>query len=114
MARRVGAGNALYLLESAEPIDASRALATGLVQEVVPAGKALARSMELAERIAEFPQWSLRADRRSVLEGIGFPLEDGLAIEAGGGRAAEGDELRGGVKRFVEEREGGAAGTLHP
>jgi hypothetical protein len=30
------------------------------------------------------------------------------------GRAAENDELRAGVNRFVEEREGGAAGTLHP
>ena len=112
--RRIGVGNALHLLESAEPIDAARALGMGLVQEVVPAGRALARATELAERIVGFPQWSLRADRRSVLEGIGLPLEEGLAREAESGRAAENDELRAGVRRFVEEREGGAAGTLHP
>ncbi|HKX25846.1 MAG TPA: enoyl-CoA hydratase, partial [Actinomycetota bacterium] len=83
-------------------------------QEVVPTGRALPRAMELAERIAAFPQWSLRADRRSVLEGIGLPLEEGLAREAATGRAAENDELRAGVTRFEEKREGGAAGTLHP
>ena len=70
--------------------------------------------MELAERIAEFPQWSLRADRQSVVDGMGLALEEGLAREAANGRAAETDELRAGVNRFVDEREGGAAGTLHP
>jgi enoyl-CoA hydratase len=114
MTRRVGAGNALYLLESAEPIDASRAIAMGLVQEVVPTGRALPRAMELAERIAAFPQWSLRADRRSVLDGIGLSLEEGLGREATTGQEAENDELRAGVSWFVEGREGGAAGTLHP
>lgn len=114
MTRRIGAGNALYLLESGEPVDAPRAMAMGLVQEVVLAGGSLARAVELAERIAAFPQWSLRADRRSVLEGMGLPLEDGLAREAATGRAAENDELRAGVTRFRGEREGGAAGTLHP
>jgi Enoyl-CoA hydratase/isomerase len=37
-----------------------------------------------------------------------------LAREAATGRPAENDELRAGVSRFVDEREGGAAGTLHP
>jgi enoyl-CoA hydratase len=114
MTRRIVVGNALYLLESGEPVDAPRATAMGLVQEVVPIGQALARAVEIAERIAAFPQWSLRADRRSVLDGLGLPLEDGLAREAATGRAAENDELRAGVTRFREEREGGAAGTLHP
>jgi enoyl-CoA hydratase len=114
MTRRVGIGNALYILETGQEVDADRALAIGLVQEVVPAGQALQRAMELAERIAGYPSASLVADRASAVEGLGRPLEEGLAIEAGDGRAAEGDELRGGVKRFVEKREGGAAGTLHP
>jgi enoyl-CoA hydratase len=114
MTRRIGIGNALYILETGQEVDADRALAMGLVQEVVPAGHALQRAKELAERIAGYPPASLVADRASMVEGLGRPLEDGLAIEAGGGREAEGDELRSGVKRFVEKREGGAAGTLHP
>jgi enoyl-CoA hydratase len=114
MTRRVGIGNALYLLETGQEVDADRAMAMGLVQEVVPAGQALRRAKELAERIANYPSASLMADRASAVEGFGRPLEEGLAIEARGGRAAEGDQLRGGVKRFVEKGEGGAAGTLHP
>ncbi len=115
MARRIGVGAALYVLETGEEIDADRALALGLVQEVVPAGEAVARALELAERVAGYPAVSLLADRASVIEGFGRPLDQGLAIEGRGGRAAEGNELRAGVRRFGEARgEGGAADTLHP
>jgi enoyl-CoA hydratase len=48
MTRRIGLGNALYLMESGERIDAERARAMGLVQEVVPTGSALDRAVELA------------------------------------------------------------------
>jgi enoyl-CoA hydratase len=106
MTRKVGTGNALYVLESGEPIDAPRALAMGLVQEVVPAGQALSRAVELAGRIAAFPQWSLRADRRAVLEGMGLPLEEGTG-PGGGHRPGRGErrapgrchQVRGGTGR---------------
>src|SRR5438132_13231728 len=48
--RIMGTGNALYLLETGMRIDARRAFAMGFVQEVVPAGSALSRAVELAER----------------------------------------------------------------
>jgi enoyl-CoA hydratase len=122
MTRRVGVGHALYLVETGEEVDADRALATGLVQEVVATGGALDRAMELANRIASYPQHSLRADRASVLIAPGVSLEEGLAREAGSGRAAETDELRDGVGRFVDRRrkgrndkgESGAADARHP
>jgi enoyl-CoA hydratase len=118
LARRVGVGNALYLLETGEWVDVRRALAMGLVQEVVPAGQALARSMRLAERVASYPQASLLADRDSVLRGWGLPLERGLSEEAERGRAAAEDpELAAGLRRFAQRKrseEGGAAGALHP
>lgn len=104
MTRRIGIGNALYILETGEEVDADRALAMGLVQEVVPEGGALGRAMDLAERIAAYPQDSLRADRGSVLVAPDVPLEEGLQHEAGSGRAAETDELRSGVRRFVDGR----------
>jgi enoyl-CoA hydratase len=119
MTRRIGVGNALYVMESGERIDARRALAMGLVQEVAPAGTAVNRSVQLAQRIASYPQKSLLADRRSSLAAFGLPLREGLAMEAETGAVMGSDpELVEGVRRFVErpreKREGGAAGALHP
>lgn len=81
--RIVGQGNALYLIETGVRIDARHALAIGLVQEVVPAGTALKRARELADRIAGYPQESLRNDRAAALATFGLHLAGGLALEAG-------------------------------
>ncbi|HEY8200768.1 MAG TPA: enoyl-CoA hydratase-related protein, partial [Actinomycetota bacterium] len=78
----VGLGNALYLIETGVRIDARRALQMGFVQEVVLRGQALERALELAGRIARYPQSSLVADRTSALGGLGRSLHDGLTMEA--------------------------------
>jgi enoyl-CoA hydratase len=80
--RTVGMGRALELILTGRPVDAEEALRIGLVNEVVPAGKHLERALELAERIASFPQETMLADRRGAIEGFGLPLEEGLALEA--------------------------------
>jgi enoyl-CoA hydratase/carnithine racemase len=75
------------------------------------------RAPAIAERVAGYPQTSLRADRDSVLAAPGRRLEEGLASEAMFGRAAETDDLRRGVHRFVVpavREEGGVADALHP
>lgn len=118
--RIVGVGRALYLLETGQRIDAERALAMGLVDEVVGAGDALDRAMELAARMSAYPQASLRSDRAAVLGAWGRDLRAGLAFEAEVGRASvHDDELVEGARRFVEgsveeSGDGGAAGALHP
>jgi enoyl-CoA hydratase len=122
MTRILGQGSALYLLETGERVDAERAHQMGLVQEVVPAGRALDRALELAERIAAYPQGSLLADRTAVLGTWGRSLEDGLAFErAGAEDPALLQELAGepgaswrSETRTRAERDGDAAGTLHP
>jgi enoyl-CoA hydratase len=102
MTRRIGIGNALYLMETGERIDASRAREMGLVQEVVPAGGALDRALELAERMASYPQASLLADREGALATFGMPLQDGLAWEAKRGHpTAYDEEFTEGVRRFA-------------
>ncbi len=102
LTRSVGVGNALYLMESGERIDVDRALAMGLVQEVVAEGGALERALELADRIADYPQKSLLADRRAALATFGLPLEEGLGVEAKeGGEAAQDPELAEAVARFL-------------
>jgi enoyl-CoA hydratase len=101
-ARIVGQGNALYLVETGMRIDAHRALAMGLVQEIVPAGEALARALGLAERIAVYPQASVYADRAATLATFGLSLPDGLRVEAGTCVPTAYDpEMTAGLQRFV-------------
>jgi enoyl-CoA hydratase len=91
----VGLGNALYLIETGVRIDANAAQRMGLVQEVVPAGSAIDRALELATRIAEYPQGSLRADREGAIR------LDGIEAEAHRGEATVGsDDMRAGLERF--------------
>ena len=85
--RVVGQGRALDLILSGRMVGAHEALGMGLVTEVVPAGAEVERALELAEALAAFPQETMLSDRRAVLEGAGLALEDGLALEAGLGRA---------------------------
>ncbi len=79
--RVVGVGRALELILTGRPVEAEEAHRIGLVNEVVPPGKHLERALELAERIASFPQETMLADRRAAIEGFGLPLADGLELE---------------------------------
>jgi enoyl-CoA hydratase len=63
-------------------IDVREAERIGLVNEVVPPGKALERAQELAHEIAALPQGAIRSDKESVIRGIGRTLEERLRIEA--------------------------------
>jgi enoyl-CoA hydratase len=53
---------------------------------VAEPGRHLERSLELAERIASFPQETMLSDRRAAVEGAGLPLADGLDLEHRVGR----------------------------
>jgi enoyl-CoA hydratase len=80
--RIVGLANALYLIETGALIDARHAQRIGLVQEVVPEGKALERALEIAKTMSTYPQLSIQNDRRAALDGLAMPLDEGLAHEA--------------------------------
>ena len=99
------------LMETGERLGAGRALEMGLVQEVVPAGRALERALELAERIASYPQRSLLADRESALGTWGRSLEEGLRLEVTAGHPTALDpEMAEGVRRFLS-RDGRGEGA---
>jgi len=100
--RIVGQANALYLIETGVRINAQRALMMGFVQEIVPAGESLRRAIELATRIAGYPQASIRADRAGAISTFGSTLADGLRREAEVGRATLLDpEMAAGLERFA-------------
>jgi enoyl-CoA hydratase len=100
--RIMGQGNALWMIETGVRINAERAMGIGLVQEVVAEGAALDRALELADRIAGYPQASLRADRTATLATYGLSLTDGLYMEAGVCRPTGSDpEMFEGLRNFV-------------
>ncbi|MDO8615595.1 MAG: enoyl-CoA hydratase-related protein [Dehalococcoidia bacterium] len=79
--RIVGQANALYLIETGVLIDAAQAQRLGLVQEIVPAGQAVARAIEVAGALSAYPQTALRNDRRAALAAATLPIEQGLEFE---------------------------------
>jgi enoyl-CoA hydratase len=98
--RIVGQGRALDLILSGRDVGAAEALGMGLVTEVVPPGAHVTRALELAERLAGFPQATMLSDRAAALAAPGMALADGLALEARLGRERLGD-ARAGAARFA-------------
>jgi len=78
----VGFARAMELIITGRRVDVREAERIGLVNEVVPKGKALERAQQLAHEIAALPQGAIRSDKESVLRGIGRTLEERLRIEA--------------------------------
>lgn len=107
--RIVGYSNAMWLVNTGARIDAERALQIGLIQEIVPSGRALERSLELAREIAELPQPALRADRSGIVASANLSLQDGLDYEAKVGREVMRDpEVIRLLTEYRQRRDSGA------
>lgn len=98
--RIVGQGRALEMILTGRPVEAHEAKDWGLLNRVVDDGHALDAAVELGERIAAFPQQTVRTDRAAVYDGLGESLDQGLKIEAWYGRRAL-ETAEEGAKRFA-------------
>lgn len=105
--RVVGMGRALELILTGRPVEAEEAQRIGLVNEVVAPGAHLERALELAERLAAFPQETMLSDRRAALEGAGLPLAEGLELERRLGREVLDVAARGASRFAAGEGRGG-------
>jgi enoyl-CoA hydratase len=105
--RVIGLGRALDMILSGRIVDSEEGLATGLLNEVVPAGRHLERSLEIAEALARFPQDTMLLDRRAAILGSGLPLEEGLALEAESGGPTLETAVRGAARFAGGEGRGG-------
>ena len=110
--RLVGAGRALEMTLTGDPIDAHEACRIGLVNRVVPRDELMARTLELAQRIAVQAPVAVRYILAAVREGLGMTLADGCAHEASlFGLAAATSDWGEGTRAFLEKRRPHFTGT---
>lgn len=115
--RAVGKATAMQMVLTGQAIDAHRALAAGLVSEVVPAGEALARAMAIAKRIASMAPGAVRRAKAAVLAAYDGPMAHGASVERSHFLAqASSDERAAGIAAFLARTSGGsreATGRTH-
>ena len=97
--RLIGRSRAMDMVLTGRPVRAEEALATGLVNRLVPDGTSRAAAEELARELAQFPQTCLREDRLSLLEQEGLTEAEAMANELQHGlRSLE--DVEAGLERF--------------
>jgi enoyl-CoA hydratase len=105
LARRTGPGWANRLILTGEPIDAAKALEIGLCDAVFPAAELLARTEELARKIADKPPLAIAAARRCLLRARTTDPTTATDFESGEFAnlfaSADGQE---GMRAFLEKR----------
>ena len=107
-----GAGVALEMLLTAEPIDAQRALQCNLVSRVVPHDELIPATELVASQILRNSQRAVRSAKETILDVIGRPLDDQLRIEALNGYSSpDPEETLALLQRFYDKTDEGRAGT---
>ena len=109
--RLVGKGRALELILTAARVDAAEAHRIGLVNKVLPQAQLLAESEKTLRKVLSFGPVAVRFALDAVNHGADMPLPDGLNYEATFfGLLAATDDLKEGMKAFLEKRPAKFAG----
>jgi enoyl-CoA hydratase len=105
LTRRVPYALALELLLTGDPVDAERAAAMGLVNQVVPAGEALPAAIRLAERIAENGPLAVAATKAIARSSADWTTEQGWKEQVALMRpVVTSEDAREGATAFAEKR----------
>ena len=105
LSKLVGTGKARELYYTAEPLDAARALALGVVNRVAPDADLLDATMQLARKLAHGPRMALALMKQNFNAAENGSLAQLLDLEARGqietGRT---EDHREAARAFVEKR----------
>lgn len=103
--RLVGLSNALMLVETAKILDAEESRAIGLLDELVPEGRAFEAALDYARLIARRASVAVDMARRLIYRGQTTTLEDILDYEAAvGTMVASAFDAKEGATAFLEKR----------
>jgi enoyl-CoA hydratase len=106
LARQIPYAHAMKIMLTAEPITASEALAYGLISEVVPADRLLARAEELAAMVCRNAPLSMGVIKRTVLATHTMDWADAFRFEARESAVAtRSKDAKEGPRAFKEHRE---------
>lgn len=105
LTRLVGEGKAMEMILTGEIISADEALRIGMVNHVVPADQLEAKTMEIANRIAEKSPIALRLAKEAVQLASRSNLDEGLRREVDlFALCFSSEDKDEGVKAFLEKR----------
>jgi enoyl-CoA hydratase len=104
LSRLVGMGTAMYMLTTAEMINAEEALRIGLVQKVTEPDKLMEEAMRLANLIASKGPKAIRLVKSVTRNGWHMPFPVACELEAQTFGIPFGDEGIEGMKAFLEKR----------
>ncbi len=106
-----GAGIALEMNLTGEPIDAQRALQCNMVSKIVPHARLMEEAEKVAQQILRNDPWAVRSAKETILNVIGRPLDDQLAYEAlTGYSGAANPVITARLKKFYGKTDKGRAG----
>ena len=105
LAARVTGPVAFEIAVLGEPFSAARALELGLVNEVVPAGQALDRALEMAAAIAASAPLAVAMTKQLIWDELGaHDGEEWAAIRAKAAPVFATEDAREGAQAFMEKR----------
>src|SRR5262249_4978786 len=103
--RTVGTGLAMPKLLTGEIVTAPKAYRSGLVNEVVPADKLIARAEEIAAKIIANAPLAIQYCMEAVNQGLNMTLQEGLFLEATLFSVCSAtDDKKEGTTAFLEKR----------
>jgi enoyl-CoA hydratase len=105
LARLVGKAKAMEMILTGSPITAQEALASGLVNRVVPASDLMRQAHALAAELSAKPTIALRYAMDAINQGLEMPFPEACQLEAAlFGLVTATDDMREGTRAFLEKR----------